>query len=129
MANRYFKQFTESFDTNTVVVDGYGQVTDSVGTISFTAAGGVTSFVRNSTGNYTITLQDQYNILLNPDLSIVMPSGTSVITTVWKLLDPLVTKTFTFQCLNTSNAAVDPPPQAGFYFCFLLKNSGLARGK
>lgn len=129
MANRYTNQFLATFDKGVSIVDGYGQITDSAGSVSFTAGGGVASVTRNSTGNYTILLQDQYNLVLNPDVSFVMPSGTAVISTVWTVLDPLVTKKLTFQCLNTSNAAVDPPPQAGFYFSLLLKNSGLPRGQ
>lgn len=65
MANRYLYQFRGSFEPGIVSI---------MGKVSFAAAGaptlvagqnrGIASIVRNSAGNYTITLQDSYQRLL-----------------------------------------------------------------
>lgn len=129
MANRWQNQFTQSIDAERTIVDGYGQITDSIGTVSFTPAAGVASFVHNSTGFYTITLQDAYNLVLSaPAPTFVMTSGIISATGVWTVLDPL-NKTFSFKVINTSGSVVELPPQAGIYFTLFLKNSGLPRGK
>lgn len=130
MANRYFKQFVKTLDSERVLIDGYAGITDSVGSVSFPAGqGGVASITRNSAGNYSIVLQDQYPALLYPDVNVMEPSGVAGWDVVWTTLDPVITKTFRVQFLNQSGNAADLPPQSGFYFSLMLKNSTLGRGK
>jgi hypothetical protein len=128
MANRYLRQFTKSFDTERVIIDGYGSVNDSIGTPTFTAAAGVQSITRNSAGNYTILLQDSWPAFLSGNVSLVMASGLISATVALVSVDVTVTKKVNFVVVNTSGAAVELPPQSGFYFYFEVKNSGLARG-
>jgi hypothetical protein len=129
MANRYFRPIAGSFDTGRVIVDGYGSVADSVGTPVFTAGGGVASVTRNSAGNYTVLLQDSYPSFLSGAITLSMPSGLISATTAIISADVTVAKKVNFVVINTSGAAVELPPQAGFYFNFELKNSKETRGQ
>ncbi len=129
MANRYLRQFPKTFDTEAVIIDGYASINDSVGTPTFTAGGGVTSVTRTAAGVYDIVLDDSWPLVLYKNVSLNMLSGLQSIDPVCTFEDPLVTKKFTYKFLNTSAVAVELLPQVGFYFMFVLKNSGLIRGQ
>lgn len=128
MANRYMKPVLGSFDTARVIIDGYFSVVDSVGTPSALSGGGLTSITRNSAGNYSLLLSDQYYSFLSGSFSTVMPSGLVSLTPTIISNDVTTAKKVNFVFLNTSGVAVELPPQAGVYFNFELKNSIIKRG-
>lgn len=77
MANRYFNQFAWSLEKNPVHLwlrvnfgaTGAPTLVTSAGTPATPASRGIKSIVRNSAGDYTITLQDAYAGFLSLDYS------------------------------------------------------------
>jgi hypothetical protein len=69
---------------------------------------GVASIVRNSAGNYTITLNDSYNALLNVIPQFVAASGPAapLVSVVSESVDSA--KTIVIQCADIAEAATDP---------------------
>jgi len=129
MANRLFKQFTASADSARVIVDGYFNVVDSVGTPGTLSGGLLTSITRNSAGNYTLLLSDSYPLFLSGYISSVMPAGLVSLDPQLISTDVTVAKKINFVFINTSGVAAELPPQSGVYFNFELKNSALKRGE
>lgn len=76
MANRFFQQFRFSLEKQ--IVDLYFKVTiGAAGAPTLVANGskGVKSIVRNSAGNYTVTLQDSYFKFLDLDVTTLNATG------------------------------------------------------
>lgn len=77
MANRYFDQFALSLEKQKVLLFSKATI-GAAGAPTLDAANskGIASMVRNSAGNYTITLQDTYNRLLGAHIVLIVGSGT-----------------------------------------------------
>jgi hypothetical protein len=76
MAHRNFTQFHYALER--MPVELYAQVAigaTGTPTLSVANSKGIASMVRNSTGNYTITLQDGYNRLMLADCLIQNATG------------------------------------------------------
>lgn len=58
------------------LIDLFAKVTiGDTGAPTLTRGKGITSIARNSTGNYTLTLMDNYQLLLAAQASIILASG------------------------------------------------------
>lgn len=108
--NRLYNQFYNSLEKKKIVL--YGSV--AVGatgapTINATTSKGITSIVRNSAGNYTLTLADKYVALFNVKCTLKLASGSpAVIGCVLRSETVVSTKTIVIEFLNASFAATDP---------------------
>lgn len=86
---------------------------------------GVTSIARNSTGNYTITLDDKYNSLL--DFSVMQLNASAQDITIQLLAaDVSSAKTIQFVC-KAAATATDPASSSTLYIKIALKNSSVVR--
>lgn len=134
MANRYGKQFSYTLENDVwtlygrFVVGATGAVTS--GTVK---GGGISTIVRNDVGEYTITLTDKWNCMLEFNAWIVSASGNSGVATVEAFnatpanfqSDFRTNGSFKVQCLDFANAAVDPANTDYFYFKIVVRNSSL----
>ncbi len=89
---------------------------------------GVATLVRNSTGNYTLTLQNSFNRLLGWDVKFGQATGTyalAPIVTADTTLSTVATggKVFAFQCAATTGATTDPGSGETMYVTLDLQNS------
>lgn len=90
---------------------------------------GVTSVVRNSTGNYTITLDDKYMHLMQITQSIQLASGSPAATGGMVIRSHTVstTKQIIVEFVDSSGAAVELPSGAQLRLSIELKNSSVTR--
>lgn len=76
MANRYFTQFQYSLEKKLVTLFCNVSIgATGAPTLNTAKSKGIKSVVRNSTGNYTVTFQDTYQMLLFMDHIILAASG------------------------------------------------------
>ena len=76
MADRYFSQFRGALEKG--VVELFAKVTignTGAPTLVSASSKGITGIVRNSAGNYTVTLQDKYRSLLFFDVNFQSATG------------------------------------------------------
>lgn len=125
MANRFFNQFRLSLEKQ--VVDLFGRVTfGSTGapTLDAVNSKGIKSIVRNSAGNYTVTLSDSYVRLLLAKhifISASAPASPSLYIaseTVKTPSGPAIVLQF-----NAAGTATDPASGEEVRLQFVLKNS------
>lgn len=129
MANRYSYQFVGN---NTAgVVNVFGQITfgaSGAPTLATTGLHGnngyITSVVRNSAGDYTITLTDVYNALLQ--IRHVFNSGASAPAApgLWIKTDAVTTKSLRV-VFNSGGTATDPATGEIVLLQITLKNSSI----
>lgn len=127
MANRYFKQFVRTPDTNVTLLDGYVNVGATGAVVSSTVPFGTVT--RTGSGAYTLTLQDTYPSLLFAGASPVNNTAQNV---DWccTTFDVSGAGTISFTCNNQSTGtATDPTSGNGFFISVILKNSGLGVGQ
>lgn len=114
MANARFFQFRYSAERD--LVELFAKVTiGSTGAPTLTATKGITSITRNSTGNYTIVLKDNYNLLLDTSVATICPAPGATASD-WCVVSETVnsTKTIVIQTSaataagNTALVATDP---------------------
>ncbi len=134
MANRYLKQYSYTFEQDQCtiygrfVVGATGAVT--AGTVK---GGGVSGVVRDDVGEYTITLTDKWNCMLEFNAWLVSASGNSVVAAVEAFnatpanfqTDFATNGSFKVQCLDFAGAAVDPANTNYFYFKIVVRNSSV----
>lgn len=130
MANRRFRsQFR--FGMEAMVVELFANI--SIGaagapTLNQSASKGVASVVRNSAGQYTITLQDKYNSLLH--MNVLQDSGTSAPAAPFVVLEAenvSSAKTLVIQCRAVDNStATDPANGESMLVKITLSNSSVA---
>lgn len=137
MADRYLKQFPKTPDSNVVYLDGYvclatdGSVaTNPTGLLAFPLG----TWVRTSTGKYTLTLADAWPSCLGV---VLTPCNALTLTQIdWTVVACNVTadaigaqaaKTIVVE-FTTAGSVADLPKQAGFFATVKLKNSGLPSG-
>lgn len=130
MANRRFRsQFR--FGMEAMVVELFANI--SIGaagapTLNQSASKGVASVVRDSAGQYTITLQDKYNSLLH--MNVLQDSGTSAPAAPFVVLEAesvSSNKQLTIQCRAVDNStATDPASGESMLVKITLSNSSVA---
>lgn len=97
-------------------------------------ARGIKSITRNSTGNYTVVLQDSFQRLVNYEISFIGPSGTTVplapIATVIPSSGGTATNVnsntspqITFVCQSSAGTPADPASGEQMLLTFFLQNS------
>jgi hypothetical protein len=111
------------------VVGLYGSITfGSTGAVSASSGKGIASVVRNSAGNYTITLDDSYQALLWAGVTLLhsASSDPSTVGVEWRVAsaDVLSAKTVVIQSFASDDgAAADPASGAQVLLKFDLRNS------
>lgn len=89
-------------------------------------AQGVASVARNSAGNYTITLDDKYNDLLQLSHSVQLASGTpSSVAMILRSEAVDSTKQIVVQFVDAAGAAVELDSSTVLRFEITLKNSSV----
>ena len=123
--NRWFNQFFFSLEKKKIVLFGKVAIGASgAPTLNVAASKGIASIAKNSTGNYTITLQDQYVDLFNAKCVILKSSGSPlVIGHVIRSQDVVGAKTIIVEFLNASFAATDPASGCELELEIVLKGS------
>jgi hypothetical protein len=126
MANRYMNQFQYSLVPSKCVL--FGQVAiggTGAPTISAANSKGIASIVRNSAGNYTVTLSDSWVKLLNIQAQFI-DSGTQTVATTYvvsQTINSSAGKVIVIQCVDFAGAAVDPRSGATMLLEINLSNS------
>lgn len=117
--------------------DGYVSISDGYGTPVFDTvpSGIVKSVVRNSTGNYSIILQQAWYALVGATVQTVVPAGTLLIAQVEAFtvgntaVQPISAggagQSITFQVYDAAGAAAELPIHSGFLFSLRLKQSSV----
>lgn len=128
MANRYFRsQYRRSFLG--FPVDLYGSVAigaSGAPTIDAAKSQGIASIVRNSAGNYTVTLSDAYARLLGVYQTLVLAAGDPAARSmVVRSSDVVTAKTIVIEFLDETGAAVDPASGVTLLLHIDLNNSSV----
>lgn len=112
MGSQYFGQERRSSESyvNDLYLAFTSGATGAVPT-TLTRSVGITSIVRNSTGNYTITYDDVYASVLDFSLKVRQASyaagGACVVQLVGDAIATVATHTLTIQTTNAAGAVVD----------------------
>lgn len=131
MANRYMQQFLFGFNHMLTFLEGNVSIGAS-GAVGTLKGSGIASVTKNSTGNYTIVLEDKYMKLLGSDFSFVSASFSGVFSV--EIVDASVDAHvqdgtgINIVCYDATGAAVNPASGAVLYFNFMLRNSSV-KGK
>lgn len=126
MANRRFFQFRYSAQRDVVDLSIKAAIGASgAPTISTTDAKGVTSIVRNSAGNYTILLQDNYAALMSATVTVM--NATASAAPVSQLISEQVSNAtapqVVIQTLDAAGVAADPDDGATLLIHLMLRNA------
>ena len=107
-------------------------VVGSTGAVGSVKGLGISGVVRNSTGNYTITLSDAYSRYLYGDASLLHNTNFSGVSNVEIQQDPATfqssfqtNKTITLQCYDNSGSAVDPAVASVLGFMVVARRSSV----
>lgn len=124
MANRLLQQFT--FSTEKMPVQLYMQVSfGSTGAPTLVQGSSfVSSIVRNSAGDYTITLRDAYNRLMGMDqrfLNTAAPAAPGM----WIKSQAVATSKTIGIVFNAAGTPTDPASGENVYLIIFLKNSSV----
>lgn len=121
MADRSFYQLAGSLERNVVLLAGSYAIgaTGAVG--AKTGGAGFASLVRNSAGNYTLTLEDAFPALLIPKAVVKTAAGTdlTVAPVSW---DVKSAKTIVFQ-VKAGAVATDPSDGDELFIELTLSNA------
>lgn len=129
MANRNFHRY-QALEQEVKALYGSAAIggTGAVGTVK---GGGISGVVRNSAGNYTITLSDKYNRMLSSKVGFLSPTSSGIANveqqgTVATFQSSFNTSpTITFQCYDYAGAAADPASGSLMNFMFEVRNSSV----
>ncbi len=122
MANRQFQQFRYSMEK--AVVDLYMKVAiGAAGAPTISRAKGVTSITRNSSGKYTIVLQDNYYALLHVN-GCTLTGGVTAAPGFNVFSEAVASGSLVVQFSDAAGAAVDPGNGEVVLLQLTLSNSG-----
>ena len=122
--NRLFNQFFSSLERGKVVLFGKVAIGGSgAATINAIKSKGILSVAKNSTGNYTITLNDIYVDMYSCDIKFLGSSDPGVAYTYTVSQAVNTTKAIVIQCKDNSGAAVDPASGSEMQIEIKLKSS------
>lgn len=126
MANRSFYQFSLTAQRDVVTLTAKVTI-GAVGapTLSTTDAKAIKSITRNSAGNYTLALQDNYAALMSAAIMVMNP----IISTapdrqlISEQVSSATAPQLVFQMISPAGAAVDPDSGATILVTLLLRNA------
>lgn len=126
MANRRFFQFRYSAQRDVVDLSMKAAIgATGAPTISTTDAKGISSITRNSAGNYTVLLQDNYAALMFA--TAVVMNATATASPCFQLISEQVSNATTprviIQFLDAAGAAADPDSGSTIMFHAMLRNA------
>lgn len=131
MANRYMQQFFYSFNHGITFLEGSFTVGAS-GAVGTVKGSGIASVTKNSTGNYTIALEDKYMKFLGANFNLVAASysGIATVEVADTSIDTHVQDGTGIQvvCYDGTGTAANPASGAIVYFSIVLRNSSI-KGK
>lgn len=114
------------------IIELYGTITiGSTGAVSASSGKGISAVVRNSAGQYKVTLTDTYSSFLWANAVVLNtadsdPTSVGVTNRVKAQAVTSATPTVTFQFYNVATgAAADPASGAVIYVALKLKNSSV----
>jgi hypothetical protein len=125
MAERSFRQWLQMFEIRPVLLYANVSIGASGAPTLNANARGISTVVRNSAGDYTITLQDKYIKLLEFGFSIISSTGTdaaleATITTDGVASSPPIVRVVFRVAAGT---ATDPSNGSTLLLKFMLRNS------
>lgn len=134
MGNRWGKQFSYTLEQDQWTL--YGRfVVGATGAVTANSVkgGGISGIVRDDVGEYTITLADKWNCMLEFHGWFASASGDSGVAVVEPFnatpanfqSDFATNGSFKIQFLDFANAAVDATNGAYFYFKVVVRNSSV----
>jgi len=109
MANRRLFQFRYSYERD--VVDLMAKISiGAAGAPTISEAKGVLSVVRNSAGNYSINLVDNFNMLLNADANVISVAAPAapLMNVASEQVSSSTAPRIVLQCRDAAGAATDP---------------------
>lgn len=129
MANRNFNRFQALTKEAKALFAQVAIGASGAPTINAAKSLGVTSVARNSAGNYTITLDDKYNDLLQITESRQLAAGAPAALggMIVRSQDVSAAKTIVVQFVDAAGAAIDPASGTTLRLELILKNSSVVR--
>jgi len=123
MANRYLNQFAACAENAVVSIFGKASITNTTGVVSAFSGKLISNVARTGAGEYTITLEDSWNSLLDASFQIVAATPVDLVPQV---LSYSVTTAKTV-VVNLLAAAVptDSAQDIELMFTLTLKNSSV----
>lgn len=110
MANRRFYQLRLSYERD--IVDIYVKVAiGAAGAPTILNAKGVVTVIRNSAGNYTLNLRDNFNVLLDVDSKFISGASAPAAQNVNIVSETVISTTapaLIIQARNSAGVATDP---------------------
>lgn len=110
MANRRFYQIRLSYERD--IVDIYVKVAiGAAGAPTILNAKGVVTVIRNSAGNYTLNLRDNFNVLLDVDSKFISGASAPAAQNVNIVSETVISTTapaLIIQARNSAGVATDP---------------------
>jgi hypothetical protein len=122
--NRLYNQFFLSLERGKAVLFGKVAIgATGAPTINAVKSKGIASIARNSTGNYTITLNDRYVDMFKCGVQFLFATDPAVCRVYIVSQAVNSTKAIVIQCVDNANAAVDPANGAEMSLEIVLKTS------
>ena len=128
MGNRIY-DITKGLQKQTILLECNFAV-GATGSVGALLGLGVTNVVRNNTGDYTVTLDDNYPRLLGFNVQFSGTSTSGIMNVMCNDATPqtsIVAGTFSFKCYNASGSAADPTNGSVCYINLLLRRSSVGQ--
>jgi len=122
MANRYLQQFYFSFVKKLTAVKGYVDIAADASVSASSVVGGVVT--KTGTGEYTLTLTDKYNAIVNANLTLQAATAVDLVPQIVSQ-DVSGAKTVVFKLL-TGATATNPAAVCRVYINLEMRNSSVA---
>lgn len=122
--NRLFNQFFLSLERGKAILFAKVAIgATGAPTLNAIKSKGIATVVRNSAGNYTVTLNDIYVDMYSLHVNFLNVAGAGVAYVYIESQDVDAAKTIVFQCKDLSGAAVDPTSGTEMQIEIKLKTS------
>lgn len=122
--NRLFNQFFLSLERGKAILFAKVAIgSTGAPTLNAIKSKGIATVVRNSAGNYTVTLNDIYVDMYSLHVNFLNVAGAGVAYVYIESQDVDAAKTIVFQCKDLSGAAVDPTSGTEMQIEIKLKTS------
>lgn len=122
--NRLFNQFFLSLERGKAIIFGKVAIgATGAPTLNAVKSKGIATVVRNSAGNYTVTLNDIYVDMYSLHVNFLNVAGAGVAYYYIESQAVNSAKTVVFQCKDLSGAAVDPSSGTEMQIELKLKTS------
>ena len=122
--NRLFNQFFLSLERGKAILFAKVAIgATGAPTLNAIKSKGIATVVRNSAGNYTVTLNDKYVDLFHFNVNFISAVPPTAAYAFTESQDVDGAKTIVFQCIDVSGAAVDPTSGTEMQIEIKLKTS------